>query len=653
MTLRSIVFKNIKGNLNKFIMYYLSNALVVMVFFIFANFMLNPKVKNVGIMGQMGAVTVQAMYLCEIVILVFTVVFTNYSISNFLKSREKEFGLLSLFGLTKGQIRSYVLFENLIVSAFSIVTGLLFGILFSKLFFMAVSAILILDKELPLVFSAKAILLTAASFLILFQGIGFISSYRIKNNNIIELLRGARVAKPVPKFSNIKAILSIVLIAVGYIMAVFSNQAIIFTMLPILIVTVSGTFMLYSQFSVYFTNKLQKNKEVFYKGINMITLSQIVHKLRDNSRILFAVSILSAVTLTASATVYSFQKVMQKNITINFPQDFSFFESGLNSHQVIAPERVERILKDDGEEIAYKNKVVLINAVNEGLSAEETAKHSTFPNKMDFNLMSNTDYNALAKEQKISTINLKAEEVFISSYNLSGSESKKLFQDKEELKLNIEGKSTTWKIKQEVSRSIINTDERNASTAVVSDEEFDKLKTGIKDEKLKVYYGYSLKNWMKSSNSVLKIKKEVPKEMSKKFDERVTDVVELMKGMSLFFFIGTFISILFFISTGSILYFKLFNEVQKDKQEFLALKKIGLSIGEVKKIVSTQCAVMFFLPFIIAFIHTCFAIKALSNILRSNLSLYLMIIVGVYLLLQTIYYLFAKSMYLKQINRWE
>ncbi|MBK1811255.1 ABC transporter permease [Clostridium sp. YIM B02505] len=653
MTLRSIAFKNIKGNLNKFVMYYLSNALVVMVFFIFANFMFNPQVKNVGVMGQIGAVTVEAMYLCEIVILVFTLVFTNYSISSFLKSREKEFGLLSLFGLTKGQIRSYILFENLIVAIFSIVTGLLFGILFSKLFFMAVSAILILDKELPLIVSVKAVLLTIACFLVLFQGIGFISCYRIKNNNIIELLRGSRVAKPVPKFSTTKAILSIVLIAIGYGMAVFSNQAIIFTMLPILIVTVAGTFMLYSQFSVYFTNKLQKNKEVFYKGINMITLSQIVYKLRDNSRILFAVSILSAVTLTASATVYSFQKVIQKNIVVNFPQDFSFFEEGLNSHKVIAPERVEQILKDGGQEISYKNKVVLINAVNESLSVEEKAKHSTFPNKTDFNLMSNSDYNALAKERKLSTITLKAGEIYINSYNLNGGESKKLFVDKKELKLNIEGKATTWRINQEVSGGIINTDERNASTAVVSDEEFNKLKGYLKDEKLKVYYGYSLNNWMKSSNSILKIKQEVPKEMSKKFDERVTDVVEMMKGMSLFFFIGTFISILFFIATGSILYFKLFNEVQKDKQEFIALKKMGLSIGEVKRIVSTQCAVMFFLPFTVAFIHTCFAIKALSNILKSNLSLYLMIIVGVYLLLQTAYYLFAKSMYIRQINSWE
>lgn len=74
------------------------------------------------------------MYLCEFVIIIFTFIFSNYSITTFLKSREKEFGLLSMFGLTKTQIRRYVMFENITISIVSIITGLFFGTLFSKLF---------------------------------------------------------------------------------------------------------------------------------------------------------------------------------------------------------------------------------------------------------------------------------------------------------------------------------------------------------------------------------------------------------------------------------------------------------------------------------------------------------------------------------------
>lgn len=54
MTLRDIAYKNIKGNFNRYVMYYLSNTLVVMVFFIFANFILNPVVSNVKTLGMKG-----------------------------------------------------------------------------------------------------------------------------------------------------------------------------------------------------------------------------------------------------------------------------------------------------------------------------------------------------------------------------------------------------------------------------------------------------------------------------------------------------------------------------------------------------------------------------------------------------------------------
>ncbi|MFL0249004.1 ABC transporter permease [Clostridium neuense] len=653
MTLRSIILKNIKGNLNKFIMYYLSNAFVVMVFFIFANFIYSPNIKNVKTMGQMGAIMSNIMLLCEFVIVVFTLVFTNYSISSFLKSREKEFGLLSMFGFTKSEIRKYVMLENLIVSLLSILTGLLLGILFSKLFFMAVSAILALDSELTLTISFKALALTIACFLVLFQGMGFIVSHKIKNNNIIQLLKGARIAKPVPEFSKKKAILSIVLIVAGYLMAAFSYQAIVFTMFPILGLTVWGTYLLYSQFSVYFTNKLQNNKNFFYKGLNMVALSQMIYKLSDNAKILFAVSILSAVTLTSSASVYSFQKAIENDTILNSPHDVSFIERGINTHKVIMPKKAEKVFDKYGNEIEYKNKVILINGTSTSPFKNKAFKYNNGDSKDQFYIMSNADYNSLAKQQKKPVFSLKKGEAIIYSHSFEGNKSVKTSEDNEHLELKVDDKSLKYNIIEEAAGTVINADEINTNTIVVNDKEFGLLKSKISGEEFSVYYSYNIKNWMKAEKAVSELKNEIPKEMKAQFTERVISFSSNMKGMSIFFFIGTFIAILFFIATGSILYFKLFNEIQKDRQEFISLKKIGISGTEVKKIVSFQCLIIFFLPFVIGVSHTSFAIAALSNMLQASLSLYLMIIVGIYLLLQIIYFSFAKAMYVKQINSWQ
>jgi putative ABC transport system permease protein len=66
MTIKNIAIKNIKGNLNKYAMYYVSNVIVVAIFFIFANFIFNPKLDNPNFNGNnMGKLASQLMYLCE------------------------------------------------------------------------------------------------------------------------------------------------------------------------------------------------------------------------------------------------------------------------------------------------------------------------------------------------------------------------------------------------------------------------------------------------------------------------------------------------------------------------------------------------------------------------------------------------------------
>ena len=365
MTINNIAIKNIKGNLNKYAMYYLSNVIVVTIFFIFANFIYNPGVSSGNISDKtISEVASKLMYLCEFVIIIFTFIFSNYSITTFLKSREKEFGLLSMFGLTKTQIRRYVMFENITISIVSIITGLFFGTLFSKLFFMAISVILDLNTEIPFSISSKAVKITILSFLILLNLISFITSFKIKNNNIAELLKGERIPKTTPKFSKIKSILGIVLIISGYIVGIFSGTAIIATMIPILIVVIIGTKLLFSQFSVFFTNKLQNNKGVYYKGINLITLSQIIYKLKDNAKVLFITSILSGITLASAISVYSLQKVTLSSLEENCPQDIGIIEQGINSHKVIANGKVEDILKKYKFDIKYKNKIELIKGKN-------------------------------------------------------------------------------------------------------------------------------------------------------------------------------------------------------------------------------------------------------------------------------------------------
>lgn len=652
MTLRNIAIKNIKGNLNKYVMYYMSNVIVITIFFIFANFIYNPSFQGKNMEGSLGELAGRLMLLCEFVIIIFTFVFTIYSISSFLKSREKEFGLLSMFGLTKNQIRTYVMFENLAITLASIATGLLMGLLFSKLFFLAVAAILDLGSEIPFSFSIKAINITVISFILLFQLISFISSFKIKNNNIAQLLKGARIAKPLPKFSRLKALLSVLLIAFGYIVALYSKTLIFFTMFPILLVVIIGTYLLFSQFSVFFAHKLQNSKRLYYRGINMISISQIIYKLKDNAKILFMTSILSGITLASSITVYSFQKTMIASLDSNCPHDISFVEQGLNSHKVIAPEKIKTTLAKYKFDIEYSNKIQIIKAKNQDLIADKNSNPYIKINTSDFNVISESDYNQLAKQYNKPILNLNKNELALYCYDKNAyliSSKKNPFNNISYLNLSIGGRTNKWRVAKTISGGILDEDSKGSNTIIISAEDFKIYAKQIPDNEKYMYYGYNIRHRFKASAAVTEIKKLVTKGQESFFTESVISASNLMQFLSIFLFIGTFVAIIFFIATGSILYFKMFNEIQRDRQEFIALKKMGMTQDEIKKVISIQILIIFFLPFLLAFSHAAFAVKSLG-LMYIN---YFLLISGIYLFLQCIFYFFAKWMYMRQINHWE
>ncbi len=644
MTLRSMVYKNIKENLNKYSMYFLSNVLVVMVFFIFANFIANPQVQQIDTKGNMGLMAQKVVYLCQFIILVFSLVFTHYSISNFLKSREKEFGLLALFGLTRGQIRSYIMLENLMVSTAAVITGLLAGTLFSRLFFMGIRVILSLEAEIDFAVSYKIIGGTFISFMALFQLISFFTSFKVKNNNIVELLKGARIPRPVPKFSAFKAVFAILLIVGGYALAVLSGLYIIITMFPVLLLVIWGTYLLYSQFTVFFTHKVQQNKGIYYRGINLITVAQIVYKLKDNAKALFIASILGAVTLTATVSVYSVQQTLLVSIEQNYPHDYDIYTGTEQAAKVMAPEAVEAKLNSKGYELEYQNKVLLLKG---------SSSSNKVNNKENFYIMSNSDYNLLAGQLGEKEVTVGADEVFIRTYNIFGMIAEKYFDDAEHsLKLTANGGELQLKILGEVGGGIIDDDGRNTNTAVVSDKLYNKLAKESSQDHQIIYYGYGIKGIHKASDAITKIGRVFPDEEKNSYANRTEGIQPIIRLLNLMIIIGTFISIIFFISTGSILYFKLFNEIQKDKQEFLSLKKMGMANDEIQRIVSTQCGIMFLLPFAVGLLHSIFAIISLSNLLQNNLTGYFALIAGIYLLLQLIYFGFAKTVYGKQLKAW-
>lgn len=115
-------------------------------------------------------------------------------------------------------------------------------------------------------------------------------------------------------------------------------------------------------------------------------------------------------------------------------------------------------------------------------------------------------------------------------------------------------------------------------------------------------------------------------------------------------FVGLFIGIVFFVSAGSFLYFRLYTDLDDDKEKFLAISKIGLSVKEMNKIISKQMMLLFFAPIIVATIHGAVALTALSNMFGYNLFFESALVLGTFFIIQVIYFLIVRYFYTKQVK---
>src|SRR5690625_5254799 len=96
MTFRQFALNNVFRNKRFYAAYFLSSLFTVMVFFTFVNFAFHPDLSGDG----MHSNVTQGMVAAGSIIYVFSFFFILYSMSSFLQSRKREFGILMIQGMS-------------------------------------------------------------------------------------------------------------------------------------------------------------------------------------------------------------------------------------------------------------------------------------------------------------------------------------------------------------------------------------------------------------------------------------------------------------------------------------------------------------------------------------------------------------------------
>lgn len=643
MTFRSLALSNVRGNWRAYSAFILSSVFSVLIFYLYAAFLFHPDVQSGEIKGALQVK--QGMLACEILIIVFSFFFVLYSNSAFMKTRKKEFGLFTLFGMTRSQIRKMVLYESAFIAAVSIAAGIGLGMLFSKLFFLALGALLAAGETIRFAVSPAALWVTATGFFALFMIITALTLFRVGRSEIVELLREARKPKPEPRLSVWAAVIGFLTLGGGYALAMTMNaRTFLVLTLPVVGLTVVGTYFLYAQGSVAILRLLMRRKRFYYDRTNMLTVSQLVYKMKDNARLLFVITVMSAVVLSASGTVYVLQQLQKSQILDHAPFAVGYVERGEGAHQVIDPAKVERIIREDGLRVTRQQKL-------SGLLGEHLAKDGATAGKSELEAMivSESDYNREAKLFGRKPADPAGDSaVMILPYQEM--ESYRPIQNGA-VRLTLGHDTVKLQLTDQYAGAVTSPVSFATYLLVVDDARFERLRASAPAASRLVSYGYDWSNWEHSASTVDKIAKAIdPDFESQAQTYRVPSYVSTNQSISLTLFIGLFISLLFFIAMGSLIYFKLFTELQDDQAQFKALSRIGMTAAEIRRIVVTQVGLVFLIPCIVGSVHALFAIQALGNLLGSPILKYAAVVFAIYLVMQAAYFAVTCATYLRSIR---
>ncbi|HDX9637444.1 ABC transporter permease [Bacillus cereus group sp. MYBK108-2] len=639
MTFRQFAFNNIFRNKRTYTAHFLSSAFSIMIFFTYALLLFHPDLQGelkstsatISAFGTLGFSVSQGL------IFVFSFFFILYSVSSFLKTRKKEFGILMMQGMSMRQLKKLLLIENMLIGLGSICIGIFIGLIFSKLVLLISASVLMINNGLPFYIPVRAVLLTVITFIFLFLIVSLFTFKMIKVTELVELIRAEEKPKPEPKSSVLLSLLSLVSIGYGYF-SVFrfipSNNFITLGIGVLLVII--GTYFLYTQCSVYILHLSKRRESFFLKRTNILTFSELIYRMKDNATMFFIVSIISAVAFTAIGTTTALGN--RNLVWMTNPYTF-LYESSENNKLV--DKHLSMIKKHLADaDIPYR-----------------MASSSNKFTESNVNVLKLSEYNELARTlgYQQETIE-KDDEILLIPGRVSQKQEFKNGNYKKNIEV-IQGDWTkTFRVKKTVGNLVLPHDSSSIYIAV-QDHVYDEipLMSNTEDENIQHRtYGFVVDDWIKTKEISNQLKSLFDKDLRDRdfyFEALTLNLLEAKQKNGLLLMVSVLVGIVFFTFAASFIYFRLYTDLDRDQQQYKMISKMGLSKRELKKIVTRQLVLMFFLPIIVAVIHTVVAYTALQQLVSFSILNSSIVILISFICIQVLYFFITRWRYLQKLYK--
>ena len=124
-----------------------------------------------------------------------------------------------------------------------------------------------------------------------------------------------------------------------------------------------------------------------------------------------------------------------------------------------------------------------------------------------------------------------------------------------------------------------------------------------------------------------------------------------MKMANMLLFVSLLFGAVFFIAAGSFLYFRLYADLDYDKRQYATVAQVGLTEKELSDIVTKQLLLLFFIPLLVATIHSTVAFAALQDFFALSILKGVITVLISFFILQACYFTIIRTRYLKKIKQ--
>ena len=617
-----LALSNLIKNRKLYYPYALATILAIAITYIFTSLTLNPHLNDLT--GSDPIKMVLGMGL--VIVALSSGIIVLYANSFVMKNRSKELGLYSMLGLEKRHLFSMILKETVILGFVTLLLGIGVGALFDKLIYAFLQRLIGESTGLVSTFQVVTIPIVLVIFICIFSLLILVNGFRLLRLNPLQLTKDGLKGEKKGRFLVIQTFLGLGAMGYGYYLALSVQNPVIAIMsffLAVLLV-ILGTYLLFNAGTTVVLQLLKKKKNYYYKPNNMISISNLVFRMKKNAVGLATIAILSSmvlVTLVGAASIYAGKKDYLASAT---PHDYSV--AGNKVDLTSTKKLMDDFLIKTGEQA---NEEVAVSYLLFGIKNQETNKLTVFT-KNERKVVPKSIVLVFSQE---TFKQLTGKELNLSSNQIALYTKNKTL--KTQKSLSIDGKN--YQIHRQLG-DFINKKIPNIYKIIVSDYSYlvvpdiKIFESSMKGTSIAqaTYVGVNVKDPTHDAKKNSDLLDQMTDKATQQLAGQTTGVSQsyltansrydaegMVNGfVGGTFFIGIFLSIIFMLGTVLVIYYKQISEGYEDRERFVILQKIGLDDLQVKQTIGKQVLTVFFLPLIFAFIHLAFAYHMISLIVR-------------------------------------